>query len=100
MGSNPNWLRLSIDSEVGLHTFMPTQQQQFSDPAIMSARFAPLGMPTMYDFAFGNPPPAEGAQLAYGPPPGLTFPQPNVSNAHLPAEQPQSNGSSHGEHLY
>jgi len=79
--------------------FAPSQQP-FNDPAIMSASFASPVPGTVYASQVGQ------AQLSYGPPPGLSYPQdvsqsPAVSSTrgHETAKNVVGNGSTHGESL-
>lgn len=70
----------------------------FNDPAIMSARFAsPVLVPAMPEGYHNSASTISPSQVAYGPPPGLTYP-PGISPSPVPsASQSQTNGSVLGE---
>lgn len=109
-------LTVNADSQ----QFKFSQAQPFNDPAIMSARLAaPAMSPPVHESFHGSmaniqdgfPPPQH---LAYGPPPGLAFPQGAMPNAALAGRHglgmgtglppgmdiPQASGSAHGELLF
>lgn len=85
--------------------FKMPSNPSFHDPAIMSAQFASAGPgPDV----FTSPIPASAAshsQIAFGPPPGLSFPPGlspspaplNVHHQHRGYDASQANGSAHGE---
>lgn len=79
----------------------------FNDPAIMSARFAsPVLASAVPEGYYNLAPTISSSQVAYGPPPGLTYPPgispspaPSASHSRGPPSnvESQTNGSVHGE---
>ncbi|KAF7791288.1 hypothetical protein EIP86_002302 [Pleurotus ostreatoroseus] len=74
--------------------FLARPSQPFADPAIMSARLASPG--PMQDAGYGTSPSGldnyQSQHLAYGPPPGLAFPQGIAPNHVLAGRQGQGLG--------
>jgi hypothetical protein len=77
-----------------------TSAQQFYDPAIMSARFVPpIVQSPVPDEIYTHQPVLDNHHLAYGPPPGLSFPPQNIVPASNVTEPSQPSTATHGELL-
>jgi CCR4-NOT transcription complex subunit 4 len=105
--SNTNFLTCFLFSYLDQRAFKFSASPSFNDPAIMSARFAsPLLASAVPEGFHNSAPTMSPSQMAYGPPPGLTYP-PGISPSPAPSTthsyvqlsnvESQTNVSNHGE---
>jgi hypothetical protein len=90
----------SSDAEFPQFNFSGVQPQHFIDPAIMAAHFAsPISPTVIADGVYANPPMLDNGHGAYGPPPGLSFPEANAAPGQSHIEQ-KPNEPAHGEYFF